>query len=43
MGENAALIDGPEQPSFLPEEVFAFEIELSDEPLIARSGLVLPH
>jgi len=43
MKECAALIDKPEQPSFFPEEVFEFEIEQSDEPLIARSGLVLPH
>lgn len=35
--------DGVEQTSFLPEEVFDFEIEATDEPLIARAGLVLPH
>ncbi|MEW6232169.1 MAG: IS1380 family transposase [Chloroflexota bacterium] len=32
-----------EQTTFLPEEVFAFEIERTDEPLVARGGLVLPH
>jgi len=37
------LSDKPEQATFLPEEVFDFEIELTDEPLIARAGLVLPH
>jgi hypothetical protein len=37
------LTEKPEQASFLPEEVFDFEIEQSDEPLIARAGLVLPH
>lgn len=31
-----------EQTSFLPEEVFDFEIERTDEPLIARAGLTLP-
>ncbi|MBI4333904.1 MAG: IS1380 family transposase [Chloroflexi bacterium] len=35
--------DGVEQSSFLPEKVFDFEIEATDEPLIARAGLVLPH
>jgi hypothetical protein len=35
--------DGVEQASFLPEEVFDFEIEVTDEPLVARAGLVLPH
>ena len=35
--------DGVEQSSFIPEEVFDFDIEATDEPLIARAGLVLPH
>ena len=35
--------DGVEQTSFIPERVFDFEIEATDEPLIARAGLVLPH
>ncbi len=35
--------DGTEQTTFLPEEVFDFGIEATDEPLIARAGLVLPH
>ena len=35
--------DATEQTTFLPEEVFDFEIEATDEPLIARAGLVLPH
>ncbi len=35
--------DGTEQTSFLPEEAFDLEIEATDEPLIARAGLVLPH
>lgn len=35
--------DGVEQTSFIPEEVFDFEIERTTEPLIARAGLVLPH
>jgi len=35
--------DGVEQSSFLPGKVFDFEIEATEEPLIARAGLVLPH
>jgi hypothetical protein len=35
--------DGVEQVSYLPEEVFDFEIERTDAPLIARAGLVLPY
>lgn len=35
--------DGVEQSSFLPEKVFDFEIEATEEPLVARAGLVLPH
>jgi hypothetical protein len=35
--------DGTEQASYLPEEVFDFEIERTDAPLIARAGLVLPY
>lgn len=35
--------DGVEQSSYLPEEVFDFEIERTDAPLIARAGLVLPY
>ena len=31
------------QGGLLPEEVFDFEIEQSDEPLIGRAGLVLPY
>jgi hypothetical protein len=34
---------GVEQCSYLPEEVFDFEIERTDAPLIARAGLVLPY
>ena len=34
---------GVEQSSFLPEKVFDFEIEATEEPLVARAGLVLPH
>lgn len=37
------MIEKREQQRFLSEEVFEFEIEQSDEPLIARAGLVLPH
>ena len=46
------MADGVEQTTFLPEEVFSFEIvrladsasgERTDEPLVARGGLVLPH
>ena len=33
--------NGVEQSSFLPEKVFDFEIEATEEPLIARAGLVL--
>ncbi|MCL5961371.1 MAG: hypothetical protein M1358_19020, partial [Chloroflexi bacterium] len=33
----------PLRSQLLPEEVFHFEIEATDEPLIARAGLVLPH
>jgi hypothetical protein len=40
---GAVVADGVEQSSFLPEEVFDFEIEATEEPLIARAGLVLPH
>jgi hypothetical protein len=40
---GAAVSDGVEQSSFLPEKVFDFEIEVTEEPLIARAGLVLPH
>ena len=35
--------DGVEQSSFIPEEVFDFDIEATNEPLIARAGLVFPH
>jgi hypothetical protein len=35
--------DGVEQVSYLPEEVFDFEIERTDALLIARAGLVLPY
>ena len=35
--------NGVEQSSFLPEKVFDFEIEATEEPLVARAGLVLPH
>ena len=47
--------DGLEQTTFLPEEVFPFEMvrlaptgvgvsgERTDEPLVARAGLVVPH
>ena len=34
---------GLDQSSFLPEDIFDFEIEPSHEPLIARAGLALPH
>lgn len=37
------MIGKPEQAMLLPEVVFDFEIEQSDEPLIARAGLILPH
>lgn len=32
-----------EQGTFLPEQVFEFDIEQTDEALVARAGLVLPH
>src|SRR3990172_55423 len=38
-----AVAKRDEQATFLPEEVFSFEIERTDEPLVARGGLVLPH
>src|SRR3989304_3123835 len=40
---GAAVPKGVEQSSFLPEKVFDFEIEATEEPLVARAGLVLPH
>ena len=35
--------EGAEQTTFLPEEVFPFDLERTDEPLVARGGLVVPH
>ena len=32
--------DGVEQSSFLPERVFGVELEATEEPLVARAGLV---
>src|SRR3989304_5329176 len=40
---GAAMPDGIEQRSFLPEKVFGFEMGATGEPLVARAGLVLPH
>jgi len=37
------MANAMEQTTFLPQEVFSFEIERTDEPLVARGGLVLPH
>lgn len=37
------MVEELEQGTFLPEEVFEFDIEQTDEALIARAGLVLPH
>lgn len=37
------MVEELEQATFVPEEVFGFEIEQTDEALIARAGLVLPH
>lgn len=37
------MADGVEQRTLLPEEVLSLEIERTDEPLVARGGLVLPH